>query len=316
MTSTQLRALAERDGPAIFDLALQMSLAELHPQDRISADASFVSRRIRRGLRRDVVANLGSLGAFERGTVRAFALFGDGKRPVTGEPERHLLDLMIGPHDLALLPGLIHKLVKDARSAGITMLRATTGVWSPVASQIETALRAVGFRTYHLIVRRAIAAREPLAGAGYAPTRQDQRQFALECLAQAVRNGLGGGDLKGAAAYVAKHYRQLHTSGRLSMVATGDEGAPRAHALVELVPAKCRPGREAMLIDIFVPSQWHGQGWSALLWSYVESELAARGLDRAEGTVGWMSTNDPETVVSRLRRDGWWVDRTLLELPL
>lgn len=243
---------------------------------------------------------------------------GDGYHPLTGSLERHILDIYWSDPGAGQIHKVIGFVLQDAASDGVEVVRADISA-SEAAAPGMVALISAGCLIHHVVVRKVLVP-VPTPLGRFAYTGSDEREFARECLVTAARNSLSNvGTMPtedGLRAYIVRKYRRLNTQSRVSMVAIGNDGLPRGHALVEIVRRPFTGRLEADLVDTFVPAQWKGDGWALRLWQAMENELIARRLDRAQGTVFWQGSSAAPGVLASLQRAGWWLERYSLFLRL
>jgi hypothetical protein len=313
-----VRALERSDSKAAVELAMWQRLDRLHPSDQAVVDGTVVRRRFHRRYGPAALDSIWSLACFRGGRLVAFVGDGDGVHPVTRERERHLLDVFCAPGEVDALGELVARVIGTARADGVDTLRADVGVRGSHAAAILAQLAGMGFVEDHLVVRKPVKSRVMPEGE-FLFTPAAHRGFALECIRGGITNALQGTgwdvDDRRIRRYVGRRFGRLATATRWSLLALQD-GRPRAHALVQLVPADLRRAHEALIHDIFVPPAWKGQGWSARLLAWIEHLLHQRTVDRVEGTV--VQLNDPQVpqLLSNLSRDGWWPEVQSLVMPL
>lgn len=167
----------------------------------------------------------------------------------------------------------------------------------------------------HGFAERVLTVWYDSAGAGPAPIPADvdvhplrpaETGFVLECLAIALRRGLGGEQAAVDLTAWAKDQYPLGGHGELCLVGTC-AGRPVCHGLGYSRPDRYGTGRVLYLVDVFVVPEYQGRGLSRLVTAAMMRRATETGYRVVESDVMLSPGSDGLRV--GLRNAGWAEDR-------
>jgi len=239
--------------------------------------------------------------------------------PITLRRDLRVEGLCAGPAGSAAAVALLDTLPDDLDVRVELPLLGT-------AAALRSVLRQRGFRPEVLLVRRPTAGLRRVPDSRPGKSRGEQpshptaapwqiraatatdADFVYECLATAVRNGLGGASAQvDIDDWIRTRYARLLRPGVTCVIAES-AGRPVGHGYATAGPDRYGPGLCGYLHDVFVQPAAKGLGCAHALTGALGEQLSAGDVPMVEGEV-IMAGGDQAALRGGLRAAGWREDR-------